>query len=101
MPGDSSEQAQRQSHEDNENGHHQGGEQAQGDRGQELPVLELVLRQLVDVEEHRSHDAEVDAEVDARGDDRAEKCPSEAAPPGRATSRISMTTITGLDSIPP
>src|SRR5208283_3771939 len=68
---------------------------------QELPVLEFVLRHLVDIEKHGSGDGEVDTEADTGGNDRPQECLGEPVPPGRATSRSSITTITGLDSIPP
>ena len=50
-----------------------GGEQAERNRGQELPIFELVRRHLVGIEEDRADDHEVDPERDARRDDPADQ----------------------------
>ena len=61
---------------------HDGGEQAERNCSEQVPILELVLRHLVGVQEDRAGDGEVESERDARRDDRADQGPGEPGPAG-------------------
>jgi hypothetical protein len=72
----------RQLEEHDQHCHQDRREQAQGDAREQLPVLELVLRHLVGVQEHRADDGEVDTERDARRNNRPEEGLDEPLPAG-------------------
>ena len=91
-----------ESHDQAEHRGHDGGEQAERNRSEQVPILELVLRHLVGIQEDRCRR-------------RRSRVPNETleetivltralvnrGPPGRAISMIIITTMTVLENNPP